>query len=62
MPRISDLCLTGAHLKCPIQQPQDVEYPKCQCDCHSGTIPGTVTKEGVVDSPPRNHYVLGMIF
>ena len=55
MPRISDLCLTGAHLKCPNQQPQDVEYPKCQCDCHSGTIPGTITKEGVVDSPPRNH-------
>lgn len=43
MIRISYFCEKGAHSNCPIQQPQNREYPKCQCECHPGTMSGTWT-------------------
>ncbi len=32
IPQISGLCSMGRHSECPIQQPQDFDYPNCQCE------------------------------
>jgi hypothetical protein len=42
MLRISEFCQRGEHNLCPIQQPYDHDYPNCQCDCHPGTMLGTM--------------------
>jgi hypothetical protein len=45
MARISKSCEDGQHEECPVEQKDDYEYPKCQCDCHPGSLPPTRIEE-----------------
>ena len=45
MARISKFCEDGNHKECPVEQKNEYEYPKCQCECHPGSLPSTLKEE-----------------
>lgn len=46
---ISEECQKGEHSKCPLSFRFNHKIVNCQCDCHPGTIPATVTSEGIIE-------------